>query len=377
MSGQHAFLPPSGAAIWVKCAAAPTMWRRYPEASDKVEAIEGEGAHWACEEMQAGRVIDVGLVAPNGVVLTEEMVEGAELYFGEILDVLARYAAFPRPTLQVEQRVTMPSIHPENWGTPDTWFWVDKAKHLYLFDYKFGHDYVDEYENWQLMDYASGILDMLGIDGHEDQRTTVTLTIVQPRCFGHGDPVRRLTVRASELRASFNILRMAAEAATAPNPVATVNAKCKHCAGRHACEVLQRSAYEGMALSKVSVPVDLPAPALGLELAMLKRAMEAMKARVSGLEESVFAAVQRGERVPGWFVEYSSGRQIFNRPASEVIALGELMGIPLGKQATVTPKQAIKLGIPESIITAVSEVPRGAPKLVADNLTAMRKVFSK
>ena len=85
MSGNHAFLPPSGAAIWVKCAAAPSMWQRYPEPEDSLEAMEGTAAHWAFEELFAGRAIDIGLVAPNGIVLTDEMCDGAQLFYDTVM----------------------------------------------------------------------------------------------------------------------------------------------------------------------------------------------------------------------------------------------------------------------------------------------------
>lgn len=376
MSGQHAFLPPSGADIWVKCAAAPSMWVRYPEVESE-EAREGTAAHWSFEQLLSGQPVCVGLVAPNGVVLTDEMVEGAEMYVADIEDTLANIPEDVRPVLHVEERVMIPNIHVNNWGTPDTWAYFPEAKFLYIWDYKFGHDYVDVFENMQLVDYTNGILDQLGIDGSTDEYLTVFMTIIQPRCYHRDGPVRRLAVRASELRGTFNILRAAAEAACRPNPAATVNPKCKHCSGRHACESLQREAYRAAALSRVSIPLDLPPAAAGLELTMLRQALAALKARVSGLEESVFSSLQLGERVPGWFVEYPAGRQVFNRPVPEVLALGDLMGIPLKKEATVTPKQAIKLGIPEEVINSISETPRGSPKLVTDNLTVMRKVFSK
>jgi hypothetical protein len=56
--------------------------------------------------------------------------------------------------------------------------------------------------------------------------------------------------------------------------------------------------------------------------------------------------------------------------------MGELMGVDLKAQpTTVTPKQAIKAGLDESIIATFSETPESGITLVADDGTAARKIF--
>ena len=247
---------------------------------------------------------------------------------------------------------------------------------MHIIDYKFGHEYVDEFENWQLINYAAGLFDLYQIDGKADEWTTVTMTIVQPRCYHRDGPVRRLTVRASELRGHINQLRMAAEAAHEANPVATVNPKCKHCSGRHACEPYQRSALQAADLSMRSVPLDLTPVAMGLELAMLKRAQAAMDGRISGLEASIDAQIRQGQRVPGWCLEPTEGRTAWSVPAQEVAILGDMYGVALRKDAVITPKQAEKAGIPAEIVKEYSFNPPGAQKLVPETSTQLRKIFS-
>lgn len=366
----HAFLPPSGAKIWVKCAAAPSMWRRYP-APESIDTREGTAAHWAWEELLAGRNVDVGLVAPNGVVLTDEMVEGADMYADHVRAETKGLQLF------VEHTIRMDGIHVNNWGTPDTFAYDEANKTIHLFDYKFGHDYVDEFENWQLINYSHGILAVLGIDGFEDQRTTINMTIIQPRCYHRDGPIRRVVVRAVELRGWFNVLRAAAEAASGTQPRAIVNPNCKHCSGRHACETLQRAGYDAANISRISLPLDLPPAALGLELKMLKKAKASLDARISGLEESVFSAITRGESIPGWGAEAGDGRQKWTKPFGQVKILGEMIGVDLVKPALITPKQAIKAGAPVEVINEISQSLPGALRLVEDNLTLARKVFGK
>lgn len=69
------------------------------------------------------------------------------------------------------------------------------------------------------------------------------------------------------------------------------------------------------------------------------------------------------------------GRERWIKPEPEVIAMGELMGVKLGVTKLVTPKQAIKAGMPEAVIKSFTETPRGELKLVPDDGTKARKIF--
>jgi len=54
-----------------------------------------------------------------------------------------------------------------------------------------------------------------------------------------------------------------------------------------------------------------------------------------------------------------------------------MMGVALAKPGAITPKQAIKAGLPKEIVASYSETPSGEIKLVASDATQIRKVFSK
>src|SRR5579863_8252979 len=78
MSNGHSFLPPAGASSWSLCAMWPTMNARYPQL-ESAEAIEGSAAHFVAWEMLKNQTPAPGDKAPNGAVVTEEMIQGAEL----------------------------------------------------------------------------------------------------------------------------------------------------------------------------------------------------------------------------------------------------------------------------------------------------------
>lgn len=372
MSGAHSILPPSGAAAWKLCGLWVAMNQAYPQ-PDTPESLEGNAAHWVFAEMLAGRPVSEGMQAPNGVFITEEMIEGGEL----VVDTVR--ARIPAGTvLHVEEPVAIPRIHAQCWGTPDIWAFYGVT--LEVIDYKFGHRFVDEYENDQGVAYTAGIIDhladMLGKGaGLLDQAIKVNFTVVQPRCFYKGAPVRTWSVMASDLRAHINQLANAAGVALAPNPPAVTNSECKDCPGRHACPALQQAAYHDAEFAVKSSPVELPPAAASLELRMMERALERLQARVEGMREAVATYIRQGHSVPFHRAEQGYGRQQWTMPTEQVLAMGQLMGVDLSKPGVKTPKQAIKSGVDEAVIKAYSVTPLGSLKLISDNPADARRVF--
>lgn len=381
MSGQHAYLPPSGAAYWVECAAWPMMNATYPQ-DDTPESQEGTAAHFVFEEPLAGRAVVAGTNAPNGVPITEEMLQGADLYI-ETLDLALAAAGLDRSALFVEQRLAIPGINPHNWGTPDTWFFAPLRMTLCVFDYKFGHGFVDAFQNWQCVDYTSGIIDKLATHykmtpGELDQVINVEITVVQPRNYDATGPVRTWRARGSDLRAMWNKLAGAAERALEPNPVATPGpVQCEHCPGSHACTPLQREGYRAARLGGRYAPSPLPPAALATELTMLQDARKMLDARVSGLEAEVEARLRRGEGIAGYALEAKTGRETWSVPVEQVIATARLIGAKVEKPAIVTPRQALAAGMPAELVKSWSHKPSVGVALARVTTTAAEKVFAK
>lgn len=187
----HSIIVPSSAGIWGPpdgCRGWPLMNQLFPELEDRVESAEGTASHDVGESLIgfAARGLTpkaeeyVGGQAKNGVVIDQDMYDGARLYADDVRAVMSRSSCF---VPVVEQRVHAPRIHSEAWGTPDCWLFDERNGVLYLWDYKFGHLIVEAFENWQLLVYLCGILDQLDIDGYQDQRIRVEFRIVQPRAF--------------------------------------------------------------------------------------------------------------------------------------------------------------------------------------------------
>lgn len=365
---EHSILPPSGAAIWVKCSQWPAMNKKFVK-EETEDAKEGTAAHWVNYEIMHGRAVKLGDLAPNGVVITDEMLEGAELW----VKTIYTHINAPLNALMMERKVHIPRVHEKCFGTLDFGYFDKSHNTLFLKEYKFGFEFVDEFENWQNMAYTSGLLDELFPD-YDYSNVLIDIEIIQPRCY-HRAPVRSWQIKAKDLRPYVNILANMAEEALSSNAKATTNEGCKHCPGRHDCEALQKATYSDVEVSLKSTGLNLSPSAASLELRMLERALNRLSARVEGLREEVLVMLKQGKQVPHHALEQTIGRINWSIEPDEVIMLGELMGINLTKPATLTPKQAIAAGMIEELVNSNVTPPTTGVKLIPFNSNKARKVF--
>lgn len=375
----HAILAPSSADTWVICHAMPLtvkdMVERLPP-GDTQPADDGTASHWAMAEIAGGRVVAEGQVTSDGHVLSQEMIDGAQMM---IDDVVVTVPHIDRQFWHVEERVSMARrIHADNWGTPDLWVYDITTMTLYIWDYKFGHGIVEVFENWQLLDYLAGILEAIGIDGNMEQHVKVVFTIVQPRAFHRDGPIRRWRVEsAANLRGYHNRLEMAAEDAMSGFASATPNANCVHCEARHVCQALQRDAYRSAQLSYQGVPVLMTPEAVGLELTLLTEAAKRLEARINGLATQGDAMVRGGKSVPGWELEKVLPREKWHDP-KKAAAYARLLKLDIVKEESlITPRQAREMGMPAEIVAELSGRGPAGLKFVAVEESRGRRLFGK
>lgn len=332
------------------------------------ESREGTAAHWVAQQLlQHGVLVAEGSPAPNGWLVDAEMIEGAALYVGFL------YAKLGRAPGWIEQRTDGGGIHERCWGTPDAAAWDGGT--LHVFDYKYGHRFVEVFENEQLLCYAADLLNPVA----DDSLLWVEFHVLQPRSFHRDGPTRSWLVRATDLRAYFNRLRGCAEdalrssALTVASPVA-----CRDCTARFRCTASMTAAIDSAGASGSPVPFDLSHAQAGRFLAYLRASKAQVEAMESGLEEQLSKAIKRGEFVPGWQLEESQSRERWLLPSDAVLEMGRAFGKNLSAKAVaVTPPQARKMGIDDSVISAYCERPRGAMNLVPIDFTRTKKVFAK
>lgn len=370
---------PSGASRWSVCSASQGLCEQYPELdTDKTAAEEGTAAHWVAEQMLTKFINNLNTYNPigtdtqNDVVITNEMYDAALLYAQTIIDKCGDNIH----KLHVEQAVTLDHIYPGMKGTPDAWYYDEVKRVLYIWDLKFGHVFVTEYQNPQLMIYISGILQQLGIS---DNEVLLSMNIIQPRHYG-SNSVREWCVNATAIRPFIINLEAAAHRIMNGDTTCVPGPHCRHCR-RHVCNAIQDTIYNCVDVVTESHPIDLQGAALGNELKLLNHIAQLVKFRQTAIEQQVELNIKGGHFIPGWDIEPKYGRTAWKDDIDQkqVIMMGELMGVDLRKpEALDTPTQAIaklkRAKVDSNIVKQYSHRPSKGMKLTENNVDDLRNV---
>lgn len=372
-------LNPSTAHIWGPggCPASVGMATQYPDMTDSPKRREGDAAWWYVAQTLTGNVIAVGTLDPAGYPVSQEMIDcGADI----IRDVTDTWKTAGGPTVRIEEKVSASeAVHPANDGRPDAYLLDVAGQRLHIWEYKFGHRYVDAYQNWQCIDYAAMILESNGIGPDKWPAFTVTITVAQPRNYHPDGPLREWYLTGAELVGLVTKLKAAAGMAQGADPMFQTGEHCRDCSGRHACAALERASMRLVDLSMTGQPVDLPPAALGLELRIIRDAMKRLGARAEGLEEYANALAKAGVSIPWWRAEHSKGRERWRDDisAEDVILLGEMYGVDARKPIqAITPNQLRKAGVDAEAVKGFAHTPSGALTLVPFDETDIAKRFN-
>lgn len=366
----HARVMPSALHLTVNCAFSLTAQEQVPPTPETDEEAEGSAAHFVAHKIASrARTFTVGeTFEHDGKTweVTDEMLDGALLYAGE-----AQYHTDAR----FEDAVTIRDIHAVAcWGTPDYWRVITEhfLKLLKVVDYKYGHRYIEVYENYQLIAYASGVARFLNLP----LDFPAMLVIVQPRAYG-SPAVREWSLTVGELYDYCDkVIAPKVVESLAPNPTATPGTHCIDCKARHACEAYRYTTANLVDFSRRGVVEHLNSQQMGQELLVLRQAIKRLEGRYEGLHAQAENLARAGNNIPFWQMEQKEGRQIwmYDTSVSTVVGLGDMLGVNLRKpEALVTPIQARSAGINEDILKHYSYRPKGAFKLVPVNTTIARK----
>lgn len=370
---------PSTAERWGpdRCPGSVLMESRYPETEETPEAAEGTAAHWVATELLQGRSHPIGQAAPNGWVIDADMIEGAQL----LLDVASaeiKSLTWPAEQVVIERRFGAPTlIHPENLGQPDCVILARMAHRAVAIEYKYGHGYVEEWRNPQLINQFAVVFETYGVTLQECKGWEICGTIVQPRFF-RGDRVRRWECLGHELWAEIERLKDAAHAANAPDAPTHAGDYCRHCAAAHDCDAYQRSAAIAMDIAGHSNPLNMTGLQAGAELRQLEIACKRIEGRYTALAAVVEAKMRDGESVPFWSMKAGQSNLKWVVPSSDAITIADALGVDIRKPMdTMTPTQAIAAGLPKTVVDNIAKRPPVANKLTLDSEASNAKRFTR
>lgn len=349
MEAEHAPLAPSFAPVWGHCAGAVRAALAIPN-PPTIETEEGTAAHWvASEYLQVWAEPRSGVpsldfwldeTAPNGVVVDRDMLDAVSVYTNHIIAIAQEHGALQK--MKIEHRVHMPHIHTDNWGTLDFALWLPEKALLILRDFKYGHRFCDPVGNLQMVDYIAGMFAELNLTGIDDQRITVDIGIVQPRCYGRaGGPVHSWTVIMSDLRAYWNILTSKATEALSANPTLSSGPHCIDCPAKLQCRASRLSNYSLFDYVQMPYEIsDMGPSELAYEREIIEAGVALAAKRLEAVEAELLHRIAHGKGAGcGLTIEAKPGNVKWDKPAREVITVAKQFGVNAAKDDVITPKQ--------------------------------------
>lgn len=379
-------LRPSFSPVWGACSGAVMASSSIPN-PDTQATREGTAAHWVASETLE-KIRDtgaehlcsalLGATAPNGVVIDDKMVEGAQVFVDEVLTV----ATTPelRARLLIEHEVTIPSVHEQNGGTLDCALYLPERDVLFNWDYKHGHRECDPVQNNQFIEYLEGLRIQLGIN---DLQTTAVMRVVQPFCYTNVGPVHEWRVNMSDLRGYVNALNAKAHEALAA-PTLTPGKHCRDCPAVFTCAASRRYAYRITEYANEPYEMDaMSGTDLAVERGILKDGMAVVKARLEAIEADLEHRIAQGESGTGLALESGEGHLAWTIPAEQAAAMASQFGFDISKKDVMTPTQAKNAAPVEvrpmfsQVLDTVTKRPSTGLKLVNASDSRTAKAFTK
>lgn len=323
---------PSSAHLWGACSASLVALSEQHDTNEKtIDQLEGLAAHEYLENTLVGEVIEAGQTSSHGVPFTDEMIEAAEglleiiRVHNSTLDMIRGIQPF-----LVEHKVEIPSLCMGVFGRLDAGR-VDPANRvIYVFEYKYGHGFVDEYFNPNGVLLAEGLRLAHGVNDKDWQNWSVYFCLAQPRCFdprAKGQKIREHIYSGSEHMARMAHLKaMVIEAQI--DPVATPFEGCGKCPRVMKCPAAQATAALICDISS-RLP-DNPEPTIDemeAELRFLEDAQDRLSARETFLKAAVLGALQSGQSGRWYQLERGATTKQFNKTDKELQELQNLFKV--------------------------------------------------
>lgn len=324
----HATHSASASHRWMKCAGSIRLIEQLTAQGfnlnrKSVYATEGTGAHeLGARCLRTGRdaasfVGQYMNTEDEPVLVTDEMAEAVQVYVDHVRAISSGQGT---ALYFIEQLFDLAVFHPGLFGTSDCAVFHKPDLTLHVIDYKHGAGVpVEVIDNTQLRYYGLGalvFLQGLGLDGPLPER--VVLTIVQPRSFHPGGPVRSETISSGNLLMWAEELIDAVKATERPDAPLVPGEHCRFCPAIARCPKLYEDSLAaaqmvfGDAQVATIADVSAPTPVAQLSEEQLRRALIASTLLEPWLKElHAYATeyLQSGKAIPGWKLVQKQARR--------------------------------------------------------------------
>lgn len=326
----HAKLSPSAAERWMTCPGSVVLSEGMENKSSEF-AEEGTRAHALAESLLLGK-------AASGDI---DMVDNVLVYVDYVQSLAGE--------LHVEQRVHVNDVV---YGTADAVVWQEDAAALHIVDLKYGAGVpVEVHGNLQLKIYALATLLTFKYPA-----STVTATIVQPRCPHSDGPVRSATYDVVDLldfhADLLDAIERVAKARSAPDFYLTPSEKgCRWCLAAPKCPALKTKAQElAKQVFAPGLPYDPKALADTLDF------LPILEGWIKNTREFAYGEAEQGRTIPQWkLVEKRATRKWRDEEAVVTWFKAHHPEVELWERKLATPA-AIEKALPKDERTALEDL---------------------
>lgn len=323
------------------CFGSLNMPKAVPDSGNQEQRDEGNAAHWLAEQMFNGTPVAVGAAAPNGYVITDDMVEHVRGYVGALdCGELETDTSYSGEGWEVRGRAD--HLHYRQGGDSN-------LNVLTVDDFKYGWRIVEPAYNWTLISHAIG-----WVIRNETRPDRIVLRIHQPRPHHSVGPLRQWTCGYEELMGFYHQI-----AHRLSNPVDELVTGLDHCAKCHAlalCPAARQASMNAIDAATIAFDDSLPRDVLTHELETLQMAVGMIENRRDALDELITHRIKSGEVFEGYALESRFGQRKWLTGLSGK-ALSLAAGVDLTKDGLVTPAEAERRGVNKAVVSQLTDRP--------------------
>lgn len=333
----------------IQCIGSRAMPRSLPKDHDKQATDEGNAAHWLAEQIIDGSVDPrAGLTAPNGHIVTDDMIEHVRTYISNL------------DFGEVERDTTHAGTNWQINGRADHIQFRDNE--LTVDDFKYGWGIVSPVENWTLISHAIGWIKSTRIIPAK-----ITMRIHQPRPYHQDGPVRSWTIDYNKLldfsRRIDNRLENPPELELVTGPL------CRKCHALPTCNAAREASVNAIDVATTGFTDEIANDVLSHQYEMMERAKAMIEARFDAVKELMTHRVKTGEVIEGYALESRYAQRRW-KTGSNPDFLKVVTGKDLSKDGLVTPAEAERRGVDPATVKAFTERPMIGSKLTKIDVNA-------
>lgn len=346
---------------FMACNGSRLMGKITPVNRDTSVADEGDAAHWFIEQVFKGNFHAEELIdrkAPNGVFITDDMLDNTEKYLKDIMDI---------GDVELDTSYAMTGY--EIRGRAD--HVLRFMNRLTISDFKYGWKITEPEENWTLISHAIGYLSS---KPQEAAPEFIDFKIYQPRPYHPDGSVRVWTINYHTLMEYWQILQT-----TLSNPSDELKSgnHCYKCPSLSQCPAAQIASMNAIDVAEMAYNSEVDNKQLSYIMDEIKRARVLLEQSEDAYSDLATSRIKKGELVPEYSLQTSIGNSNWKEGLTpEIVQM--MTGKDVIKKQLVTPNQAKKIGIPQEVIDSLCERQNRGFKLVrVDGSKKAEQLFGK